>query len=115
MVAPRHLFLDAIGPFFRAARDERINWSKIPFADLPEDPPFWTRLEQDFAQVLSRAQALGYNGVTLDDLAHLVTHPLHDAATNSRIEFLQQRFRLRACRRCTVEPCFQRADVITRS
>ncbi|MBK1835158.1 hypothetical protein [Roseibacillus ishigakijimensis] len=88
--------LDGIGPFFRALDHSRINWSKIPFAHLPlsgaEGEWFWRRLETDFRTVAARAKELGYNAITLDDLAHLTPHPWHSEEMNERLEFFAEKF-----------------------
>jgi len=42
--------IDGIGPFFKATKSSRINWSKIPFKDLPENPEFWQTLREDFTK-----------------------------------------------------------------
>lgn len=89
---PALFLIDGIGPFFRGLKSSRINWSKIPFADLPEDRSFWDRVEADFEQLAERVAAMGYTAVTLDDLAHLTPHPVHDEETNRRLEFLAGRF-----------------------
>ncbi|MEY3895135.1 MAG: hypothetical protein RLZZ214_654, partial [Verrucomicrobiota bacterium] len=89
------LFLiDAIGPFFRGCGRMRVNWSKIPFMDLHDaSPDDWSLIEnelRDFARLVS---AQGYNAVTLDDLAHLAPHPLHEPEVAERIDFLRGKFR----------------------
>ncbi|WP_411846191.1 hypothetical protein AAFN60_00455 [Roseibacillus persicicus] len=88
--------LDAIGPFFRALDQPRINWSKIPFAHLPLDGPegasFWDQLEKDFRRLATQAKELGYNALTLDDLAHLTPHPWHGEAMNQKLEFFAKKF-----------------------
>jgi hypothetical protein len=35
---------------------------------------------------------LGYNAVSLDDVAHLYHHPLHDEVLRQRIAFLRKEF-----------------------
>lgn len=42
-----------------------------------------------FAEHVTR---LGYTAVTLDDLAHLAPHPLHEPDVADRIAFLRERF-----------------------
>lgn len=70
----------------------RVNWSKIIFTDLPEDDFFWEKLRADFTHLADQVQEMGYTAVTLDDLAHLTTHPWHDAETNRRIAFFAEEF-----------------------
>ncbi len=91
------LFLiDAIGPFFRGYEKNRINWSKIPFTHLktsgPEAEIQWQQIENDIRHFAAGVSALGYNAVTLDDLAHLAPHPLHEPEIADRIAFFRTRF-----------------------
>jgi hypothetical protein len=91
------LFLiDAIGPFFRNYKKNRINWSKIPFSHLltagPEATEQWQQIHQDMRDFAGEVSALGYNAVTLDDLAHLAIHPLHEPEIAARIAFFRKQF-----------------------
>lgn len=91
------LFLiDAIGPFFRGYDKRRINWSKIPFNYLqtngPEAETQWQGIHEDMHHFAQEITGLGYNAVTLDDLAHLATHPLHEPETAARIAFFREKF-----------------------
>ncbi len=92
------LFLiDAIGPFFRNYEKSRINWSKIPFTHIKTDGPEaetqWTTILSDMRDFAAKVKAIGYNAVTLDDLAHLATHPLHETEIARKIGFFRERFR----------------------
>lgn len=90
------LFLiDAIGPFFRGYEKRRVNWSKIPFPHLstgPDRRPQWDRIAADLRHFAAEVTALGYNAVTLDDLAHLALHPLHEPELKERIRILREEF-----------------------
>ena len=91
------LFLiDAIGPFFRNYKKNRINWSKIPFSHLltsgPEANEQWQQIHQDMRDFAREVSALGYNAVTLDDLAHLASHPLHEPEIAADIAFFRTQF-----------------------
>lgn len=91
------LFLiDAIGPFFRNYKKSRTNWSKIPFSHLltsgQEATQQWQRIHQDMRDFASEISSLGYNAVTLDDLAHLATHPLHEPEIAAKITFFRKQF-----------------------
>jgi hypothetical protein len=70
------LLIDAIGPFFRHNKQKRINWSKIPFAHIETStglrPECLETIPVDFRAFVERASRLGYTGITLDDVAHLV-------------------------------------------
>ncbi|MGE4561108.1 MAG: hypothetical protein AB7E77_12975, partial [Desulfobulbus sp.] len=76
------LLIDAIGPFFRDLPKGRINWSKIPFAHLPlEDPERRQRFDhiaEDLHTFAVRVGEIGYNAVSLDDVAHLADHPWYE-------------------------------------
>jgi hypothetical protein len=91
------LFLiDAIGPFFRGYGKNRINWSKIPFTHLKTSgegaEEQWAEIEADMRAFAKEVSTLGYNAVTLDDLAHLATHPLHEPEIASNIAFFRKHF-----------------------
>ncbi|MBN1558095.1 MAG: hypothetical protein JW951_08110, partial [Lentisphaerae bacterium] len=67
------LFLiDGIGPFFRGYARRRVNWSKIPFENLETNGAFdktrFAGILDDFTRFAARAAALGFNGISLDDL-----------------------------------------------
>lgn len=71
------LFLiDGIGPFFRHHPRIRANWSKIPFSHLEENGALpalrWAQIQEDFARFCDRVGRVGYNAVTLDDVAHVM-------------------------------------------
>lgn len=91
------LFLiDAIGPFFRGYGKSRINWSKIIFPHLatsgPEAEAQWKRIHEDMRDFAREVSALGYNAVTLDDLAHLAPHKMHEPQIASDIAFYRKQF-----------------------
>lgn len=89
------LFLiDAIGPFFRGYENARVNWSKIPFSHLyGADEERWTRIEADLRKFAREVSAQGYNAVTLDDLAHLAPHPLHEPEVAAEVALFREKFR----------------------
>lgn len=88
-----HLFLiDAIGPFFRGYEKKRINWSKIPFSHLGDSEEQWRQIHDDMTVFCREVAALGYNAVTLDDLAHLAPHPLHEESLAAQIAAWRSRF-----------------------
>jgi hypothetical protein len=85
--------IDAIGPFFRGYERKRINWSKIPFMHLAyAGPDDWTAIENELREFAGRITAQGYNAVSLDDLAHLAPHPLHEPDVADRIAMLRGKF-----------------------
>lgn len=88
------LFLiDAIGPFFRGYRRKRINWSKIVFPHLDTlEERDWEAIRGELREFARKVVAQGYNAVSLDDLAHLTHHPLHEAEVTQRIEHFKRHF-----------------------
>ncbi len=95
-MSPRLFLIDAIGPFFRGYEKRRINWSKIPFTHLATEGDArrdqWARIRSDLRHFAGQVSAMGYNAVTLDDLAHLVSHPLHEPDVARRIEVFREEF-----------------------
>ena len=93
---PRLFLIDAIGPFFRGYEKRRINWSKIPFTHLATDGEAreeqWERIREDMRDFAKEVHSMGYNAVTLDDLAHLVPHPLHEPDVATRIDVFREEF-----------------------
>jgi hypothetical protein len=89
--------IDGTGPFFKGNRREEINWSKIDFADLNQDgliPEDRCRqIEEDFRTFTRHAAAIGYNAVTLDDLAHLVLLPLYPETLQQKITQYRELYR----------------------
>jgi hypothetical protein len=89
--------IDAIGPFFRGYRKRRINWSKIPFAHLategPDFEPQWRAIRADLETFGGKVAALGYNAVSLDDVAHLSDHPWFEPEIRARNTVFRQEFR----------------------
>jgi hypothetical protein len=85
--------IDATGPFFRGYHRKRINWSKIPFMHLNDaSPEDWLVIEDELRQFARQVRSQGYNAVTLDDLAHLAPHPLHEPDVAERIKLLREKF-----------------------
>lgn len=75
-----NLFLvDGIGPFLRQCNHRRINWSKISFECLESgdglDPIKFRQIKHDFYTFIQKTSSLGFNAVTLDDVAHLSVQP----------------------------------------
>ncbi|MGE9271114.1 MAG: hypothetical protein ACQKBU_09960 [Verrucomicrobiales bacterium] len=93
----RLFLIDAIGPFFRDYGKRRINWSKIPFTHLATEGEArtrqWAKIRADLDHFATEVTSMGYNAVTLDDLAHLAPHPLHETQVAARIAVFREEFR----------------------
>jgi hypothetical protein len=112
--------IDAIGPFFRGLERRRINWSKIPFTHLAiegvERRMQWPRIHADFETLVRRVAALGYNAITLDDVAHLADHPWMEPELRSRNAVLREEFgKLFAIARAHDLKIFVTTDYLTTS
>ncbi len=90
------MIVDGLGPFFREVTTQRINWSKIPFADLDvdgqPDRALLARIREDFRHFCEQAARFGFNSITLDDLAHLVDHPTYPTALRNKIAIYQAEY-----------------------
>lgn len=90
------VLVDGIGPFFVPVKRRRLNWSKIPFHDLPTGPgaaAVWDRIAADLADFAEAVQREGFNAISLDDIAHLTPHPWYEEAVAERISFFREKFR----------------------
>ena len=88
--------VDGIGPFFVPVKRRRLNWSKIPFHDLPAGPgseKIWSSIRADLSDFGSSVLAEGFNAITLDDIAHLTDHPWYDAEVREKISFFTWQFK----------------------
>lgn len=89
--------IDAIAPFFKRYQKRRINWSKIPYAHLKTEgsdaKQQWSEIEAESLSFGKRVAAIGYNAVTLDDLAHLSVHPKFEPKVQERNQRLGGRMR----------------------
>ncbi len=90
--------IDAIGPFFRGYERFRINWSKLPWIRFQKMDPDELRdafgtIRRDMTAFCRSVAAIGYNGVTLDDVPHLARHEGYEAPIAERIEIHRAEFR----------------------
>ncbi len=89
--------IDAISPFFRGLNKKTINWSKIPFKHLQNgimtDPHKVQRLLEEFDYFCLTAKTMGYNSVTLDDVAHLTWCENYSTDLKQKIKRFQKVFK----------------------
>jgi hypothetical protein len=95
-MSPGIFLIDATGPFFRGYARRRINWSKIPFEHLATTGELrtaqWAAIREDMARFAREVAAAGFSALTLDDLAHLAPHPLHEDEVAARIAVFREEF-----------------------
>lgn len=94
-----HLYLiDAIGPFFPGHDRFRINWSKLPWMRLQkmgeaELRETFRQIQIDMRRFCRSVAAIGYNGVTVDDVPHLADHEFYEESVRERIAIYREEFR----------------------
>ncbi len=85
----RVYMIDAIGPFFSGYKSDVINWSKIPFDFLEQDnhikPHLIPRIKDRFKTFIHKVHDMGYNAITIDNLAHLVKYPFYPEDLKQKI------------------------------
>lgn len=95
MDTPLHL-IDAIGPFFRGLQRRTINWSKIPFDHLQLTEPGrseqWARIRADLTTFAQKVRDIGFNAVSLDDVAHLADHEWYEPEVRAKIVAYREEF-----------------------
>ncbi len=89
--------IDAIGPFFRGHEVRTINWSKIPWQNVPKvcdekAQAWWAEVRADLTRFADRAAAWGFNAVSLDDVTHLADHAWLELELRQRISFYREEF-----------------------
>lgn len=81
--------IDCLSPFFIYDDRDIINWSKIPFPTLEKngmlDTKKVTHVLEACDAYLQKVSSLGYNSITLDDLAHFVSLPIYSAQTKDKL------------------------------
>ncbi|MEI6787999.1 MAG: hypothetical protein WCL49_05920 [bacterium] len=88
--------IDGIGPFFLGHPKRTVNWSKIPFSFLEREGRVqrdaFREIREAFRRFSGTAAALGFNAVSLDDLAHVTDHFSYPAPLRARIADYRQEF-----------------------
>lgn len=90
--------IDAIGPFFPGYDRFRINWSKLPWMRFQEMTPdelstAFATIRADMRKFCRSVAAIGYNGVTLDDVPHLSNHEFYEESVNQRVSLYRREFK----------------------
>jgi hypothetical protein len=92
----KRLLIDGIGPFFAREGRRRVNWSKVPFADFEPrgrfDAARFARVRPDFRRFAHTAASMGFNGITLDDIAHLSEQPGQSDAVRALVRSYREAY-----------------------
>jgi hypothetical protein len=88
------LIADATAPFFAVCRPEgaETNWSKVPFQWIEQSGVLTDRqaeLLEAFERYVRTLSRIGYNTLTIDDVAHLVPHSFYSDGLNGKIAAYQ--------------------------
>lgn len=82
--------IDTIGPFMEDVEGETINWSKIHFASLETKgrllPTTHKKIVKCFEGYLRHIRHIGYNAVSIDDLAHMARLPFYGTSLSSLLD-----------------------------
>ena len=88
--------IDGIGPFFLGHPKRTVNWSKIPFSFLESNgrvqAGVFREIRQAFTRFTGTAAALGFNAISLDDLAHLTHYSAYPQPLRERIAVYREEF-----------------------
>ena len=88
--------IDAIGPFFKGIEAKTVNWSKIPFAALEENGRVnaarFAEIRKDFKVFIRKIADIGYNAISLDDLAHLANFDFYPEDLQLKIKQYQNEY-----------------------
>lgn len=88
--------IDGIGPFFLGHPKRTVNWSKIPFSFLEREgrvqADLFREIREAFTRFAGTAATLGFNAVSLDDLAHLTDHFAYPPPLRARISVYRDEF-----------------------
>jgi len=98
--APKETFriIDALGPFcINLPTSGTVNWSKVPFASLEKNGrlPAATALQiiKRFERYALEVHSLGYDSLSVDDLAHMVSFPFYTSHLQALIQDYQRLYR----------------------
>lgn len=88
--------IDAISPFFIGNTQRKTNWSKIPFEHIRPDKPgadeLWASIEAGMKVFAEKVADVGYNAVSLDDVAHLAQSGHYETEIQELIGHYQARY-----------------------
>lgn len=89
--------IDAIGPFFSGYKSDAINWSKIPFDFLESEghlkPHLIPRIKDRFRLFIHKVHQMGYNAISIDNLAHLTIYPFYPDSLKQKLFEYQELYR----------------------
>lgn len=88
--------IDGIGPFFRQYTKRQINWSKVPFINFSQNQKKcnqqFEKIAKDLEKFAKRVSRVGYNSISLDDVAHLTIDKWLEPEVNKQAEKYREHY-----------------------
>ncbi len=88
--------IDGVGPFFRGYKAKSINWSKAPFDNLEKngelDKYKFRLIREDFKRFVNTVSDLGFNSISVDDLAHMVDHKFYPEKLRAKLRSYRDQY-----------------------
>lgn len=86
--------IDALGPFVEHDDSTIVNWSKVKFSSLERNgrlpATVRNRIIKRFEQYIEKVADVGYDSISIDDLAHLTSLPIY----NNKLQLLLDDYRI---------------------
>lgn len=86
----KYHIIDTLGPFAAACDRPIYNWSKVPFSKLEArgrlSHETQQRIIKNFEPFIEKIVNIGYDSISIDDLAHLATFPFYRSELQTLLE-----------------------------
>ncbi|MBN2547317.1 MAG: glycosyl hydrolase family 67 [Spirochaetes bacterium] len=92
------LIIDSLTPFIKESKEKFINWSKIPYYLLEKkgevNDKIFKRIFKNYKVFIKKVKKMGYNSVSLDDLAHLTIFKFYPEKLKNKIKDYRKKINL---------------------
>lgn len=88
----KYYIIDALGPFINSEKPPE-NWSKIPFEQyekLENPTKEFGEIVNNFRIFVKKIKDIGYNAISLDDLAHIVILDFYNQVLKNKLKHFQK-------------------------
>lgn len=89
--------IDTIGPFTIKVGGDTINWSKVHFPELEKNGRLPLGIQKEIASrfetFLQKVHGLGYNSLSIDDVAHLAIMPFYQTDLKQLLQDYRQLYK----------------------
>jgi hypothetical protein len=87
--------IDCTTPFLQESKQDFINWSKIPYHDLERNGEVhdktFVRIFKNFKKYIKKIKDMGYNAISIDDLAHITTFKFYPDMLKEKIRIYRKK------------------------